>query len=436
MPALIGLFVLTGVLLVLSMKATLFANADEQIAATSAELIDDYESEGREVVLREIGVLSGSALANHLVAGAFEPDGTWLAGTITQQPPFWGIGRVVLSVRGGPVTEVFRVHVTRLSDLTIVVGQSFAKDLRAIRMLALYLLGAGILIFVANSWISMRLYAILGSHLQEVETTLRRFSQGQVDAKIALVGPPRDRISDLAVLVNRHLDDLRASIRAIERTSASISHDLRTPLTRASLMVQSVAGRPDVSAEAAELLDQASVNLERLSGLCDAILRIATIEASKSRAAFEDFDLGALIAEVCETYAPVLEDAGFALDWVAPDGALPLLGDRRMIGQVIVNLLTNVMAHCPAGTTAAVRAEAMDGRITLTVFDNGPGVPEADRNAIFEPFRKLDESRRKDGSGLGLALVRAVARHHDAGVTAFDAKPGLGITLSFAVLRP
>jgi signal transduction histidine kinase len=113
-----------------------------------------------------------------------------------------------------------------------------------------------------------------------------------------------------------------------------------------------------------------------------------------------------------------------------PGAEVPARADARLVGQLVVNLVQNAILHGPAGTTIRLRADIGEGAI-VQVADDGPGIPEALREAVLDPFVRLDEARSTSGTGLGLTLVRAIAAHHGAELRLEDAGPGLRVTVRF-----
>ena len=105
------------------------------------------------------------------------------------------------------------------------------------------------------------------------------------------------------------------------------------------------------------------------------------------------------------------------------------LGIRRLLAQALANLIDNAIKYTPTGGAVRVSAVTVGGYAELSIADNGPGVPEAERGRIFDRFVRLEADRGKPGAGLGLSLVRAVAQMHNAEITAEDASPGLRVTL-------
>jgi signal transduction histidine kinase len=133
---------------------------------------------------------------------------------------------------------------------------------------------------------------------------------------------------------------------------------------------------------------------------------------------------------VVEAFAPSAEDAGVLLR--QPDaGPVIVEGDSELLTQMVVNLVENGLRHAGRGATVVVRAEVRGEHPAIIVTDNGPGVPAAERDRLFDRFYRLERSRSTAGNGLGLALVAAVTRLHAAEVSLHDAAPGLEARVEF-----
>ena len=160
-------------------------------------------------------------------------------------------------------------------------------------------------------------------------------------------------------------------------------------------------------------------------------MRIGQIESGARRAAFCPLDLAELAREVVEAFQPAAEEEGKSL--VARlDTALPMAGDRELLVQMIANLLDNALRHTQAGVRVQVSGQRTARRVSLTVADDGPGVPLAELSAIFQPLYRAQSARTSPGTGLGLSLVAAIAELHGFECVASDNRPGLRITLATA----
>ena len=175
--------------------------------------------------------------------------------------------------------------------------------------------------------------------------------------------------------------------------------------------------------------------MSEVDGILDtfgAILRIAQIESGSRRSGFQRLLFTDLVADVCETFAPSMEDAGKTFQTeIQPD--LWIQGDRELLVQSLANLLENAIAHTPAGALVTGSLKRRPEGVELSVADNGYGVPEAERKHIFERFYRVEGSRKAAGNGLGLSIVAAVAELHAAKISTGDNNPGLKISVIFSL---
>jgi len=234
--------------------------------------------------------------------------------------------------------------------------------------------------------------------LQRINATLGQLSAGDLAARTGLTRS-KDDLDDMAQTLDQTAAELERLVSQTRHLSASIAHDLRTPLARLRAQLEML---PDGD-ERGAALEEAS----RLSGIFDTIMRVARIEAGQGRDGFEAVALGELTADLAETFGPVVEDDGKTLK-VDIDTPTFVQGDRGMLVQAIANLIQNALLH--GGDEIKLFAH---GR-TIGVADNGAGVDPAAFEDIVKPMVRLDAARSTQGSGLGLALVRAVADRHGA----------------------
>ncbi len=244
--------------------------------------------------------------------------------------------------------------------------------------------------------------------------------------------PTGDDIEQLADNLNRMLEELEAQVDAVRRVSDNIAHDLRTPLARLRNRLELL--RQGETAERRETAEQAVVEADGLLTTFNALLRIARIESGRRRQGFARVDLAGLVDDVAELYAPLLDEAGLDLR-VDHEPGLEVGGDRDLLFQAVANLVDNALKHVPSGGRVTLSTSPQADGIGLTVADDGPGIPEAERERVLERFYRLDSSRSKPGAGLGLSLVAAVAKHHEARLELGDHFPGLRVTLWFGRAR-
>lgn len=257
----------------------------------------------------------------------------------------------------------------------------------------------------------------------------RRIMDGDLTGRLP-TGGSRDELDRLAGSVNDMLGRIEALMAGMKEVSDNIAHDLKTPLTRLRNKAEEA-----LRGEASDEAYRAALTgiIEESDGLIrtfNALLMIARAEAGNQRDGMAPVDLGEIARGVGELYEPVADEAGVTLTVAA--GPMPVTGSRELLGQVIANLVDNALKYGrvegQAGEVAVtVAADGPDA--VLTVADRGPGIADADRGRVLDRFVRLETSRSRPGSGLGLSLAAAVARLHGGSIALDDNRPGLKVTL-------
>lgn len=255
--------------------------------------------------------------------------------------------------------------------------------------------------------------------LVRINRTLNLLAAGDLQVRTGLASGSDD-LGHLARQVDTSATELERLVAQTRHLSASIAHDLRTPLARLRAQLEKLPEGPERSAALKEA--------GRLAETFDTIMRIARIEAGHGSDGFETVDLGDLLTELEETFGAVVEDNSKRL-LTRRSGPASVHADRRMLIQAMANLIQNALVH--GGSDITLFAEGRQ----IGVTDNGPGVPAEKYQDILKPMVRLDAARGTEGTGLGLALVRAVADRHAAQLHLSQNSPqGLCVTLKFADL--
>jgi signal transduction histidine kinase len=235
----------------------------------------------------------------------------------------------------------------------------------------------------------------------------------------------------LAEVINDMLDRIGRLMDGVRQVSNAIAHDLRTPITRARARLDEAARGAQSAADLHAAIDRATVDLDGIVAVFQALLRIAEIEAGSRRASFTHVDIVSALESVTDLYSAVAEEKGVNLTASLPR-RLELNGDGALIQQAVANLVDNAVKFSPDGGTVELTAVQEARRIRISVTDHGPGIPEADRARATDRFYRGDAARGTPGSGLGLSLVQAVAFLHHGVLGLEDARPGLRATLDLA----
>ncbi len=263
--------------------------------------------------------------------------------------------------------------------------------------------------------------------IEAINLTTRSIIEGDLSRRVPTQGGG-DEMDRLAINLNAMLDRIQSLMDSVKRVSDDVAHDLRTPLSR--LRHQLEDARAKVGPEAERVIDQSVAELDTILSTFSALLRIAHIESGARRAAFSDVRLARVLSAVSEAYVAVAEDQGQVLELSAARD-VTLHGDRELLTQMVANLVENAIRHSPAGTRISVALVEDAGSAAIVVSDTGPGIPAHQREQVFQRFYRLEKSRTTPGSGLGLALVKAVAELHQATVELSDNHPGLRAAVRF-----
>ena len=279
---------------------------------------------------------------------------------------------------------------------------------------------------VALAGVALGGWLLTGRALAPVDAmaaAARRIGAGDLAMRVPTDGRA-DELGRLAAVLNQMLERLERSLAAARQLSADAAHELRTPLTVLKGEID-VALRGTPSAEETQrVLGSLREEVERLAALVEDLLFLARSDAGAIRLPPEPVDLAALLDEAGPALRAIAERGGARLT-VAPSRPLPVRGSAPLLWRVLLNLVENAVRHGGPGVTVHVALRRDDGPAELLVADDGPGIPPADQARIFDRFYRTDAARSGDGTGLGLALVRAIVELH-RGQIGVESAPGRG----------
>jgi signal transduction histidine kinase len=264
--------------------------------------------------------------------------------------------------------------------------------------------------------------------IRDISMTTRAIARGDLARRIPLTGDG-DEFDELAEIINDMLDRISRLMDGVRQVSNAIAHDLRTPITRARTRLEDASLHADSAEDLQCAIERATLDLDGIVAVFEALLRIAEIEAGSRRAAFAAIDLAPMLHDIDELYRAVAEERGLLLETVIGTH-LPLLGDRELIQQAVANLLDNALKFSAPRTAISFVARLDEGMIEICIADRGPGISDEDRNRATERFFRAESARSTSGSGLGLALVSAVAQLHNGTLHLRDNNPGLRAIIS------
>lgn len=324
-------------------------------------------------------------------AAVFSPSGerlAWTGGPLPLPPPE-GARRQWARAHGR------LVFVARLADGRLLVASRPRPDWRHLGGL-----GAAVgLLALAVGVGAWPLVRRLTKRLERLRLRVEDLGRGDLSARAPVEG--RDEVADLARSFNRSADRIQQLVEGQRRQLAFASHELRSPLARLRVSLEMMAGDPALKQRAAR-------DIGELDGLVDELLEASRLEVLGTADRAEGVDLLGLVAEEAARAGRSVEGDPAPVEGEPAE----VRGDARLLRRLVRNLLENARRHA-GGAGIEARVERADGGARLTVADRGPGVPEAERERVFEPFyRPPGAPETGTGYGLGLALVRQIARAH------------------------
>ncbi|MGH3257356.1 MAG: ATP-binding protein [Streptosporangiaceae bacterium] len=295
---------------------------------------------------------------------------------------------------------------------------------------------------LVNSGIALAIVAVLavgagwlvaGRMLRPIRTitrTARRISSTSLHERLALDGPP-DELKELGDTLDGLFARLEAAFEAQRHFVANAAHELRTPLTAERTLLQVALDDPGTTAAAwRATAREVLASSDEQARLIEALLTLASGESGLTER--EPVDLAATVSATLAGLQHQAGRLGIQIDEVTEPALLD--GDRLLTERLVANLLANAVGHNTPGGRVEVRTGGREGRAVLSVTNTGPLVPAADVDRLFQPFQRLDRRRAayKDGHGLGLSIVRAIATAHHATITAHPGPDGgLSVSVTF-----
>ncbi|TJZ65816.1 sensor histidine kinase [Chitiniphilus eburneus] len=390
---------------------------------TNLEMV--YREEGLESLRESIERRTSLGEADHTIYLLTQPDGKRLAGNLWQ----WPMGVPVLDehsvtfadpLSGNTVAaEVFLLY----GNYRLLVGRRAIYEQVGEHLLRnyLWLSSAVILASLACGWAFTRL---IRRRLGAIAATARAIRAEATHARIPM-GKSGDEIDALIIELNAMLDNQDKLLLYARQSSFAIAHDLRHPLSHLRNELSEVAA--DLrSTPQGDRVDHLIEDVNRILSVFGALLRLGRLESGTQVLTRQPLALDALAADVVSLYAPLAEETGRAVVLHAKRHIANV--DRELLGQALANLIENALRYGHGDIEVSVTPQ--DDEVLIGVRDHGPGIPVDALPRVVEPFIRLETSRHSPGSGLGLALVKAIAEAHGGELWLLPAQPGLNAVMA------
>ena len=397
---------------------------DDRLRATIRELIKTREEGGRAGLQEEFSIESSATGRERVFFRLLDPGGKAI---ISSDLSSWKtenhfpvsfpesgnqINRLHISGHKYPT----RIITARLKDGFFLqagvaddkdkVLESYRETFSTVFLLILVLGGIGAHLIAHRAMGGVR----------EVTEAAARIAAGDLDQPISS-GNRGEEIEALAAMFNTMQKRISGLISELKGVINNVAHDLRMPITRMRGVAETTLTR---DADRTAYRDMAVTVIEesdRLVGQINTILELAEIDAGLKVMTMEQVDLARIVNMAIELYQPTAEDREISLTVQIQKQPFFVTGNVNSLQRLLANLLDNAVKFTPACGKITITLTSEGKYALLSVTDNGPGIPQKDRERIFDRFYRGDASRSISGNGLGLALVRSIAEKHNGSVT-------------------
>lgn len=349
----------------------------------------------------------------------FGKDGSRIAGNIDHRVDIRSDHPIDAEAKGAP-GPIRLLSMPTPAGETILVGRDISQihDLRD--RILIILITSGGATAIGMALVAFALSAEPLRRVRNLQRSARDIASGRLDVRMPIAGR-RDELDQFATTVNVMVDDVARLMDQVKGVTDAIAHDLRSPLTRVRAQLHRARQFPDAPRNVSDLLRQAEADLDLALDRFAALLRISEIEAGARRAAFAPTDLAALLGDVVALYEPLAEERGIALTLSVK--AMPVLADRKLLFEAISNLVDNAIKFGRSQVSIAVRQSGRE--LLLEVRDDGPGIPQEEREAVLRRFHRGAKAAGYPGTGLGLSIVAAILHLHGFELELVGGRPGL-----------
>ena len=325
------------------------------------------------------------------------------------------------------------------NGLTLLVGRDFGQPsrFRSIVLGTLIFTVLSLAVIALVSWYFLGRRAL--RRIEKVSKASQRIVAGDLAQRLPETGTG-DEFDRLSSALNSMLEKIENLDGGIKDMADSVAHDLKTPLTRLRNRAEAaLVPKEGLTSEAyREALEDTISQSDQLIRIFNALLMISRVEAGSQAGSLEPVDMKMIVEDIGELYEAVTEESGATFDVsIQPNVSdWTMNGNRELLGQAVSNLIENALKYGGKSsvdddgnvtnlTSISLLLRRRGAHIHLVVEDNGPGIPAEDRDRVKRRFVRLEKSRTKPGSGLGLSMVNAVSKLHGGRLVLEDNKPGL-----------
>lgn len=374
------------------------------------------------------------------VVAILDPAGRPLAGSLAATPT-WDEGlhegylTAKVRKRGDPALKEATLRLVHADPTHWLLTGRLTGEEMAVRAILERSLLIGLAIAVLLGLLTGGLLAqFVERRVRDIVGVTSAFGAGDFARRLPVQTSGGDAFAGLSRQINQMLDRIATLMEELRMLTDSLAHDLRSPVGRLRAAADAAVSASDEK-ERDFLLGNVIAQADSLMRVLTTVLEIGRSESMTARSQFTRFDPDELGRELVEMYEPVAEEQGVTLSFGGGSHPQYVFGHRQLLAQALSNLIENSLAYGSSGGEMRLFVGGDDTLLRLGVSDRGPGIPAERREEARRRFGRLDPSRSRQGAGLGLALVQAIAHLHDGKLVLRDNRPGLSAELELPLAR-
>ena len=418
----------------LSTSRDLKNRVDEDTIKESKMLIRVYQRGGVNRLARSITQLSQIPNANLYALRNIKND--IIAGNFNDKESLWNLKRLddgwvsFSSIRSQesinqslpPKEQFFRGKEFILQgSYNLIIGRDVSNEVYLWKRFLTNIISATFFVLILGLFGGYVLSRNILNRISAINRTSIEIMDGDLSQRLP-VGLINDELNQLSVNLNLMLDRLNKLMIGMKDVSDNIAHDLRTPLNKIRTNLEVTLMSNPTSENYKNSIQEVIQDIDIVINTFNSLLAISRVESGSISIDKEKIDINKLLENVIDLWEPLAEEREIILTDQSEKNIL-LDGNRNLLSQAISNLIDNAIKYGPNGNKINVGAKFEKDNVILWVSDNGPGVPDADKERVLERFTRLDISRNTQGTGLGLSLVNSSIKFHKGSISLLDSNP-------------
>jgi heavy metal sensor kinase len=300
-------------------------------------------------------------------------------------------------------------------DYNILIGHTFLSELKELRRYLIKQIIDGIMILFLGLIIGHLLISHAIRPINSISSTAVKISAGDLSQRIS-IAETESELGQLAAVLNSTFARLESAFAQQKQFASDAAHELRTPVSVILTQTQTALNREREAVDYKQTVEACQRAAQRMRKLIASLLELARLDAGQEVLKRLRFDFSKTISDCIELVRPLADERGAKI--LAELTPLEITGDSERLAQAVTNLLTNAIQYNHDGGEARMKLESQNSLATLTVSDNGVGIPAEDLPRIFERFYRADKSRSSGNAGLGLAISKAIVEAHGGTIEA------------------